>query len=54
VIRIACAAPSPDLAQRVQARLKAHVLITLDVELVRELPANAEPVLDRRTPGGVR
>lgn len=51
VIRIACASPSPDLAAEIRDRLKAHILITMDVELVdpTALPADAAPVLDRRT-----
>lgn len=48
VIRIACPSPSGDLAQRIRDRLKAHVLITMGVELVPELPADVEPVLDKR------
>lgn len=47
-IRIACPSPSDDLAQRIRDRLKAHILITMDVDLVPELPADAAPVLDRR------
>jgi phenylacetate-CoA ligase len=48
VIRIACASPSASLADAVRDRLKAHVLITMDVELVPEIAADAPPVLDRR------
>lgn len=48
VIRIACASPSAALADAVRERLKAHVLITMDVDLVPELAADAPPVLDRR------
>jgi len=48
VIRIACAAPAPALAAAVRDRLKAHVLITMDVDLVPDLPADLEPVLDKR------
>jgi len=51
VIRIACASPSPALSDAVRDRLKAHILITMDVDLVAPsaIPAGAEPVLDRRT-----
>jgi phenylacetate-CoA ligase len=49
VIRIACAEPSSGLAAQVRDRLKAHILITMDVDLVSEIPADAPPVLDRRT-----
>lgn len=51
VIRIACAAPSDELARAVRDRLKAHVLITFDVELVdaATIPADAPPVVDRRS-----
>lgn len=48
VIRIACEAPAAELAKRVQERLKAHVLITMDVDLVPSLPADAAPVIDKR------
>src|SRR5215470_7028658 len=53
VIRIACDTPSPDLAARVRERLKANVLIQMDVELVpsAQMPANSEPVLDLRHEG---
>lgn len=53
VIRIACPSPSAALATAVRDRLKAHVLISMDVELVdpAALPATAEPVLDRRSHG---
>jgi phenylacetate-CoA ligase len=48
VIRIACPSPSSGLADAVRDRLKAHVLITMDVEFIPELAADAPPVLDRR------
>lgn len=48
VIRIGCEAPSADLAARVRERLKASVLIQMDVELVPDIPAHAERVVDRR------
>lgn len=48
VIRIACGAPSAELAKRVQERLKALVLINMDVVLVPSMPADADPVIDRR------
>ena len=50
VIRIACATPSADLAKQVRDRLKAHILITMDVELVdpASIASDAPPVLDRR------
>jgi phenylacetate-CoA ligase len=50
VIRIGCDAPSPDLAARIRDRLKANVLIQMDVELVpaSEVPANTDPVIDKR------
>lgn len=48
VIRIACEAPSADLAKRVQERLKAHVLINMDVDLVPSIPPDAAAVIDRR------
>ena len=53
VIRIGCDAPSPDLAARVRERLKANVLIQMDVQLVptADIPANTDPVLDRRHKG---
>ena len=48
VIRIGCQTPSDDLAAQVRERLKANVLIHMDVELVPEIPADAEVVVDRR------
>ena len=53
IIRIACATPSDQLARDVRDRLKAHVLITFDVELVdpAAIPADAPPVLDKRQHG---
>ncbi len=49
VIRIACASPAAGLADAVRDRLKAHILITMDVDLVPEIAADAPPILDRRT-----
>ena len=46
VIRIACAAPSPALAAQVRDRLKANVLIQMDVELVPDVSGDA--VIDKR------
>jgi phenylacetate-CoA ligase len=50
VIRIGCDAPSADLAVRVRERLKATVLIQMDVELVptSAIPSTAEAVIDHR------
>ena len=48
VIRIGCATPSDELAGRVRERLKANVLVQMDVELVSDIPATAEPVIDKR------
>lgn len=48
VIRIACSTPSADLTTQIRDRLKAHILITMDVELVADLPVNVDPVLDKR------
>jgi len=49
-IRIGCDAPDADLATRIRDRLRAHVLIQMDVELVPlgEIAASAEPVVDHR------
>ena len=51
IIRIACEAPGAALADAVRDRLKAHILITMDVELVPSsaLAADAAPVIDRRS-----
>jgi phenylacetate-CoA ligase len=53
VIRIGCDAPSSDLAVRIRDRLKANILIQMDVQLVpnADIPANTDPVLDRRQKG---
>jgi phenylacetate-CoA ligase len=50
VIRVGCDAPSPELSRRVRDHLKAHVLISMDVELIPriEVPADADPVIDKR------
>jgi phenylacetate-CoA ligase len=48
VIRIGCAVPSAELAAQVRDRLKANVLIQMDIELVPDIPANVEPVIDKR------
>ncbi len=48
VIRIGCETPSDDLAAQVRERLKANVLIQMDVELVPEIPADAQLVVDKR------
>jgi len=50
VIRIGCDAPQTDLAARIRERLRAHVLIQMDVELVPsvQVPSQAEPVIDKR------
>jgi phenylacetate-CoA ligase len=51
VIRIACDAPaSGGMRDRIRERLKATVLIQMDVELVSpaDIPAGADPVIDLR------
>jgi phenylacetate-CoA ligase len=50
VIRIACESPAVTLADAVRDRLKAHILITMDVELVppSSIAADAPAVVDRR------
>jgi len=48
VIRIGCDAPTADLAARVRERLKAHVLIQMDVELVPTSAIPADVVIDNR------
>jgi hypothetical protein len=48
IIRIGCDAPSPDLAARVRDRLKANVLIQMDVELVPRSTIAADAVIDHR------
>jgi phenylacetate-CoA ligase len=50
-IRIGCAAPRAGLANDVRERLKAHVLIQMDVELVAmdAIGPGADPVIDQRT-----
>jgi phenylacetate-CoA ligase len=50
VIRIGCDAPSADLATRVRERLKATVLIQIEVDLVpsAQIPADADQVIDMR------
>ncbi|MGH7292630.1 MAG: phenylacetate--CoA ligase family protein, partial [Myxococcota bacterium] len=50
VIRIACATPSDALTSAIRDRLKAHILITMDVQLVpgSAIAADAVPVIDRR------
>lgn len=50
VIRIGCDAARPELAAQVRERLKAQVLIVMDVELVpaQEMAGVNDPVLDKR------
>jgi phenylacetate-CoA ligase len=50
VIRIGCDAARPELAGQIRDRLKAQVLIAMDVELVprQEMAAVNEPVIDKR------
>ena len=49
VIRIGCDTPSADLATRVRERLKANVLIQMDVELTPTADVPKDAVIDNRT-----
>jgi phenylacetate-CoA ligase len=48
LIRVGCDAPSPGLSERVRDHLKAHVLISMDVELVPSAEIVADAVVDKR------